>query len=334
MVGRSATNRLRVCGTTVLGALLLGWGACGAGQTSLVVVRVGHNAITKATVDRWTAIVRRGGAFSGFRGAPSSGTSRQRALALLISSTWLIEEAARQGIPVSGKEVGAALAERAQGAAASEFHKRLAATGQTVAGVELELKAELAYDAIREALVLRASRFTQSEVQRYYREDGSRFSSPKVSVVDIVENLPSAAAATQLVRRIGTGRRFTKVAFRKELAYTTGVLSGSATKKAVDHAIFVARPGVVSRPMRLFGGWTIFVVRRIIPPRRRPLPMVRSELIAGLKKQRTREIATSFAREYQKRWAGVTSCKHGYVVAGCAQYAGPPGAYENPFAGG
>jgi hypothetical protein len=153
-------------------------------------------------------------------------------------------------------------------------------------------------------------------------------------VVDIIENIPSAAAATALVKRVGTGGGFAMLALHKKLAYSPGVLAGAASKKAVDYAIFAARPGVVSRPMRFFSGWTVFVVRKVIPPQPRPLAEVRAQVIAAYRQQRTREIFGVLGNEYTRRWVSKTDCREGYVVPGCAQYGGPLGSYENPFSSG
>lgn len=48
-------------------ALATAIGACGSSSENAVVVSVGSHAITKATVDHWTRVVQRGGAFTAFR---------------------------------------------------------------------------------------------------------------------------------------------------------------------------------------------------------------------------------------------------------------------------
>jgi hypothetical protein len=305
--------------------------ACGHSDTRSVVVRVGGQPITKATVDHWTSVVRRGGAFTGFRGAPHGGTPKQRALALLISADWLIGEAARQDVPVPDEAVDASLEERLSGGGEAEFHKMLRRTGQTIAGVELELRAELALEAIREKLARRAADVTEPEVASFYRRNRRLFGVPETRLVDIIEGLPSAAAATKLVRRIGTGRRFASIAYHKKMALTPGVLAGPANKKRVDYAVFASRPGIVSQPMSLNSGWTVFVVRKIIAARPEPLRKVHGEVLAAATQQRERRIASAFQTEYVRRWTSSTTCQSGYAVPGCAHYAGSLGSYEDPL---
>jgi parvulin-like peptidyl-prolyl isomerase len=315
-----------------LASLVIGVSACSGSDERAVVIRVGDNAITKATVDHWTGVVRRGGAFTAFRGEPEGGTARQRAVALLITCEWLIAEAAREGLTVSRKVIAEAMAERTQGQAGVEFRKRLETTGQTVAGFELELRAELSLEAIQRALARRINTITPSEITAFYRDNLVSFGgTQEARVVDIIEKLPSASAATALVKRVGTGQRFTALAYHKEIVLSPGVLNGPATKKAVDYAIFAAHPGVVSRPMRFLEGWAVFVVRKVIPARSEPLDKVHDAVAADLRTQRKREVEDTFGQEYRARWTAVTRCRSGYVAAGCVEFRGDLSVHEDPF---
>lgn len=316
----------------LVASLAAGLSACGGSGESAVVVRVGDKAITKATVDHWTSVVRRGGAFTAFRGEPPRSTARRRAVTLLVSCEWLIGEAEREGLPISRTAIEDALRESTQGQAGAEFQKSRIATGKTAADFELELRAELALEAIR-GMLARRSRVTEPQVVAYYDSHRKLFDAvPETRVVDIIEKLPSAAAATTLVNRVGTGRRFTALAYHKTIVLSTGVLNGPATKKAVDYAIFAARPGVVSRPMRLGEGWTVFIVRKVDPARPTPFAQAHRAVAATVNQQRKRNVASAFEKEYISRWTARTSCHSGYLAPGCAQYHGALGVYEDPFA--
>jgi hypothetical protein len=321
-------TRGHVATLVALGLCLAGLTACGAGVSNkTTVVKVGNLAISKATVEHWTRVIKRGGAFSGFRGAPPHGTPMQRAITLLVTSNWLIDEAARQGVAAPAATVEQALAEREQG---PEVQRHLRATGESVADVELEIKAELAGEAIRAKLASRAAHFTQHELVDFYQANPQRFSGLEVRVTDLIENQPSAAAATALARRVGTGSAFTKLAYHEHVSRTPGYLRTPEKVKVVN-AIFAAPTGVVSSPMRLNGHWTVFIVRKVLPPVVKPLASVRSEAATQLNVTRQHDVAARFDSEYKRRWSAETSCRSGYVAAGCPQYAGRLESYEDPF---
>jgi hypothetical protein len=314
-----------------LAAPLGAMSGCGGVADSALVVRVGDVAITKGTVDHWTNVVHRGGAFTGFRGAPRVGTPRQRALALLISSNWLLGEAAREHLPISEVAVEGALAERVQGVGEAKFRRRLRSTGQTLADLKLELRAELAQEAIRRAQARIASITTPKEVAAFYQSNPHRFDIPAERVVDLIENLPSPAAARALVKRIGAGRKFTQASRFHEIVLRNQARTTVHGKVQLVEAIFAARPGVVSQPISFDNGWTVFVVRRDVPAQPRTLAQVRGEVVEQLVLRRKRERAARFNREYRTRWTARTRCHPGYVAPGCAERRGVLGTYEDPF---
>jgi hypothetical protein len=300
---------------------------CGGTAGSSVVVRVGNHPITKTTVEHWVSVIKRGGTFSGFRGPPPSGTPHRRALAFLISSTWLIAEAASKGVSAPGEVIDAALTERQHGG--GEFAKRLRATGQTITDIKLEMRAELAIEAIRKKLAAEARRVGRPEVVRFYRQHSSLFRAPESRDVEVA-GAASSAAAKALVRRVGAGDGFARVANRKTILPIPYV-QRTPEEASVARAMFAARPGVVSEPMTIDHNWIVFVVRKIMPSRLKPLASARGEVIEQLARLREQALAQRFDREYRARWVAKTKCEPGYVVPGCARSAAALGAYEDPF---
>lgn len=331
MGNRGAKQRgvARRCAAGVAVGALAGVGltACGGIDGSATVLRVGDQAISKATVERWTRIVEHGGAFSGFRGKPD-GSAKQRATALLVSSNWLIGEAARQGVPVEQVAVEEALAQ--QQSESAGFQKRLRAAGQTTAGLEFEMRAELAAEAVREKLAEQADSVSEQQLRDYYAHNRSTFSKPEVRVTDLIEGIASAPAATALAKRIGTAARFPRGDYHELVTQSPG-FRRTPEKALVVNAIFAAGPGVISKPMLLNGKWAIFVVRRVIPPVPQPLAKVHDEVLKFFRAARQRELKTKFDREYTNLWRSRTTCRSGYVAPGCPQYHGELGAYEDPF---
>jgi foldase protein PrsA len=303
--------------------------ACRGAADSVVVVRVGDRPISSATVDHWASVITRKGAFGAARGEPR-GTAKQRALAFLISSDWLIGEAADEGAPVPERAVDESLIDREYEGA--EFQKSLHATGQTVADVKLETSAELAIDAIREKLASRVSRFVppEREVVGFYGRHRALFHTPAARVTDLIEGQPSASVAAALARRLGSGRRFAEAAFRERIGRTPIYMSTPEKARAIN-TIFATRPGVIGRPVLINRGWVVFVVRQVIPARPQSFAQAHEEVVRRLEVLRMRRTAASFDRAYRARWSARTSCRPGYVVQGCLQSAQSLGSFEDPF---
>lgn len=308
-----------------LGAL--GFAGCGGTPGSAVIARVGDRAITKGEVDRWAGAIERGGAFAGFRGRPR-GSAKRRALVLLISSYWLMGEARRRGLPISGSALDAALAEREREARAPGG--RLRTKGLTRADLELEARAEIAAEELRETLAEQANEVTPRQVREFYSRHRALFASPRARVTDLIENLPSRAAASALVRRIGTGRRFAERAYHERVTRTPGFM-GTRQKARVVDAIFSAPVGAAGPAVRLNGGWAVFVVRAVVPARGLPFAKVRGEVLARARVARQRRLKAAFDREFTAYWRSRTSCEPAYRAPGCRGWRGVLGAYEDPF---
>lgn len=312
----------------------LGLVGCGGGAHGPTAVHVGGDAIGQSTVAHWTHVIERGGMLGG-SGREDQGTPRERALAFLISSTWLAGEAKRLGLAVSAQAVDRAMMERRAAGGEAEFDEGLRATWQTPADVKLEIRAELALAAIRRSLVKQASLVSEGEIAGFYKSHRRMFVASEARDVDLIESFPSRSAAAALVKRIGGGPRFAKKAFHEEPSRASIARWKAIPEKvAVLRAIFAARLGVLSAPMRLSGSWIVFVVRRKIPARLKPLAEVRGEIMKRLIAHRRRQIVASFNREYKARWSARTSCRPGYVVQGCAQYSGSIAPEENQFSSG
>lgn len=296
-----------------------GFSACGGDAQSSAVVRVGDVAITRSDVAHWTNVIERGGVAGSLPGEP--GTPRRQALTFLISSRWLNGEAAFLGSPVSPQAIAHALVEHRE-ADGTEFEEQLHAAGKTIADAKLELGAELAAAAIRRYLATRAAAITETEIVAFYRHDQHPFQHHEGREIDLIEHLRSPGAAEALIRRIGTGRAFAKIAFHDRMAENTDKASGAASNSPLTKAIFAAPQGVVSRPIRFHGEWAVFIVRKIIPATVKPLSEVRGEVIEKLTAQREHQLTKALAAEYRARWRAKTSCNRGYVVPWCAQYAG------------
>jgi hypothetical protein len=322
-------GRRALCLLSVLVLPVAFLSACGGGSGAAVVMSVGGISIEKTTVAHWTRVFALGGPTSN-AGEETRGSARTRALSFLIAMDWLIAEAAREGVSPPRSVVDREFRDRKAANGLSEFEEQLRAIGQTTSDARFEIEAELAAKAIGRRLLARAADVTQGDVLGYYRRNISRFRVGEKRMTDLIENLPSPAAAIALVKRIGTGARFAGRALHESLEQETGA-NVEHDKAEILRAIFAARPGVAGMPMKLNGLWTMFVVRRVIPARVEPLSAARAKAETLLIAKRTRTLTAAFLKSYRSRWTARTSCHTGYVVPGCSQYAGPLQAVVSPL---
>lgn len=308
----------RVIALCVVPCVAAALSACGQGGRDPVVVRVGGSAIHRAEVDHWAGAIARGAAPGNVFGLSAGGSARQSALRFLILTRRLTGEAAVEKALVSKQAIDAVLAERI--AVSDEFRQLLKSRDQTIADAELEVEAELTSEALARILARRAAEVTPRELMAFYRHNRSRFRLAEQRETDLVEGLPSAAAAAALIRRTGAGPRFIERVTNYERLYLKPGLSSE--REAILHAIFAQPQGVPSYA-RLDRRWAAFVVVRIIPPRLLSFTKARAAVLAALVAKRRKMLTGAYLSFQASRWAARTNCLPGYVVQGCRQYSGP-----------
>jgi PPIC-type PPIASE domain len=329
---RPARLRARVAASLSALAIAALSVACGSGDRTAVVVRVGDASITKAAVGHWTRAIERG-ATVGSSLEQASGGARGQALALLISANRLIGDAAQLGRAVPDDAVDRAFEQRVGSLPEGrpEFDRDLASVGETDADVKLEIKAELAAARIRNALAGKVAEPTPAEIATYYKHNVRRYRVPEKRNVELIESLESPAAAEALGRRLGSGPRFARIAFHELVTRPPRFEVGQRYNGALLRAIFSARPGRLEPPAPLNRKWALFIVRTLMPASVEPLAQVRTSIFEHLLGERREQLVAEYSKSYRRRWRARTRCGVGYIVAGCRQYTGSTTSEPSPF---
>ncbi len=321
MPAHHRSSPLRFCAlpAAVLATLASGCGGAGSpGQVALVA----GSAVTERQVEHWSVALERGGGQE--LAAQEAGVHdgrRATAEEFLIDARWLLAEASRLGVAPSARSVEARLAQEREAVPGGQeaFAEALASSGRTVADVELEIEVQLAAQALRRVALDRTGAVSGAAVAAAYRSALARYRTPEERAVDLVERLPSAAAARRLATQLGTGARFVRRAVREEWRRPAG-FDSSSEKGRVLRAIFAARPGTLVGPMRLNGAWTLFVVRHVVPAGVRPLNAVRASIVTRLAQAQRAQALRRLEASMRERWRPLTSCRAGWVVPECARY--------------
>jgi len=344
VASRSACASIAASVTAVVvSAALVGCG--GGGHDSRTVVRVGDGAITAADVAHWMAVLAPGHVVpdrprytvciareaklgnQAAGGDPRLECQRryqeleQQALGYLLSTTWLLGEAAELGAKVSSEDARRQVERRIKSSpnGQREYEESLKATDYTVGDSELEAQAEIARARIRRQLIRNEPAVSSAEIARYYRQNIRRYQIPERRYFYIVENLKSEAAAQNAIREIGRGKSIASMSLyeslpRKSFASVPGL------KRIIYEAIFAAKLNVLAGPVTLNHLRFLFKVTRITPFRLPTLAEVGGAIKQKLTADRNRRTLAQFAKAWRRKWIARTSCIRGYVTDQCRQY--------------
>jgi foldase protein PrsA len=310
--------------------LLLELSACGGSAPEEAAIRVGTSTITRATVDHWALVMDAGRASAP---AKRDGEIRQQALTFLISSSWLIGEAASHGIGVSDQEVQQRLAEMRRASfpgGEAEFKSFLKASRKSIEDVELEARAELASSKLRRLAGSNVVAVTRAEIARYFARHRQRFVVPERREAEFT-NRKTTTAADRAKREAESGKSLPTAAQRRVGEVFLRASTAPGRRDALERAIYASRPNTISGPFRVGPTYYLLDVRRVFPAITRTLAQVEGQIRKQLVEQGQRRALARLVKAWRAEWVARTDCSPGYVTSKCRQYRGPA-TPEDPLA--
>jgi foldase protein PrsA len=310
--------------------------ACGAGRTGDAAVRVADVVVTRATVARWTQGMAAGRTVSD----PAKRTAlEQQALSFLISSRWLVGEAAERGLGPSEQALQRAVEQKTRSSfpgGNAELDEFLRATHQTAADFRFEVEAELCAALLRQAVKSDEPKIAPRQVAAYYTQHRSRYAVPERRELEIT-NRKSAAAVDELKRELAGGRALSSATRRGWVdrpetlhpragsgASGHGPLVKDTIERApFERAIFTAKKNTLIGPVKFRVDYFLLEVKRVAPARVMTLSQVSATITKQLKREQQHRTLAAFVRAWRVKWRAKTDCAPGYVVQKCRQYRGP-----------
>ncbi|MDE3070139.1 MAG: peptidyl-prolyl cis-trans isomerase [Acidobacteriota bacterium] len=260
---------------------------------------------------------------------------KQEVLSFLISSQWVLSEASEQGVSVSQTEVKKRFdtLKGQQFPKESAFKEFLARTGESEEDLLLRVRLQLLASKIQEKVTKNAKKKpSKAEVRKYYDEHTAQFGKPESRNLQIILT-KTEAAAKQAKSEVQSGKSFASVAKSVSidpLSKTNGGTLSEVTKgqeeKALSEAVFAAKVGVLSGPVKTPFGYYIFNVTKILPSSQQPLAAAEATISAQISSQAQQKALSTFVTGFKKKWTERTECRSGYVVPDCKEYKAPKGA--------
>jgi foldase protein PrsA len=263
---------------------------------------------------------------------------RNQVLQLLISFQWLEGEAKAQGITVTDAEVKKSFDSQKKQSFPkdADYQKFLKDSGQSESDILLQVKADLLASKIRDKVVKGKDQVSDAQIQDFYNKNKARFAQPEKRDLNVVLT-KGKAKADAAKKELKSGKSWKAVAKKYSIDEASKAQGGKlpaqakgTLEKQLDAAVFKAKKGKLSGPVKTQFGYYVFEVTKITPASQQTLEQAKETIRQTLQSQNQQKALETFSKDYSERWKAKTDCREGYVIQQCKQ---GPKATPTPTAG-
>src|SRR4051794_5386999 len=251
---------------------------------------------------------------------------KQQVMQFLVSAEWIKQEADKQGVKVSDKEVQKQFADQKKQSFQKEedYKKFLQTSGMTEADLLFRVKLDVISNDVRTKILKGKDKVTDAQISSYYNKNKQRFAQPERRDLEVVLTRTKAKAAAAKAALDG-GQKWASVAKKYSIDEASkaqgGKLPGVAKgqqEKAFDEAIFGADKGKIVGPVKTQFGYYVFKVDKVTPASQQTLPQTKETIKNLLKSQNQQKALNNFVKQFRKDYKDKTKCAKLYVIPDCA----------------
>ena len=274
---------------------------------------------------------------------------RDQVMQFLIQSRWILGEANDQGVKVSDAEVRKSFDQQKRQSfpTDTQYQAYLKTSGMTEADILMQVKVSLLSTKIRKKVTKGKDKVTDAQITSYYNKNQSRFAQPERRNLNVVLT-KTKPQADQALKALRSGQSFAAVAKKFSIDQASKAQGGKLPavtpgqqEKAFDAAIFKARRGALTGPVKTQFGYYVFTVTKATPASQQTLEQAKPTIRQLLASQGQQSALNSFVKDFQKKWKGQTNCRKGFVIALCKNapkpktgtQTAPPGAVPQTSGG-
>jgi foldase protein PrsA len=176
---------------------------------------------------------------------------------------------------------------------------------------------------IREKVTKGKDNVSDAEIAAYYNKNKERFAQPERRDLRIVLT-KGEAKAKQAKQAIESGQPFAKVAKKYSIDQASKAQGGKLPavakgqqEKALDAAIFKAKKGELTGPVKTQFGYYIFEVMKVAKASQQTLAQATPTIKQTLASQNQQKALDKFVKSFRKRWKAKTDCREGYRTQDC-----------------
>jgi foldase protein PrsA len=266
---------------------------------------------------------------------------RDQVLGLLISFQWIEREAEDQGIKVTDAEVKKSFDEQKKQSfpKTADYEKFLKDSGQTNEDVLQRVRLDTLSQKIRDKVTKGKDKVTDQQIADYYNKNKAQFAQPERRDLSIVLT-KTEAKAKEAKAALDSGESFKSVAKKYSIDDASKAQGGKLPavakgqqEKAFDEAIFKAKKGKISGPVKTQFGWYVFRVDKVSKASQQTLEQAKTTIKQVLASQNQQKALDEFVKDFRKKWKEKTECREDYVTQDCKNAPKPtptptPGAVQ------
>lgn len=252
-------------------------------------------------------------------------TLRDQALQFLISSDWISGEAADRNVKVTDAEVTKAFntTKKTSFPKDADYQKFLVSSGMTQADLLYRVRLDTLSNKLRDSIIKGKDKVSAAQIAAYYAKNKARFAQPERRDLRIVLT-KTRTTAVKAENEIKGGTSFKKVAKALSIDQASksqgGVLLAVAKgqqEKALDTAVFAAKKGVLTGPVKTQFGYYVFKVQKITAASQQTEKQASTTIKQLLASQNQQKALDAFVKTFQKKWKGKTDCQSDYRTTDC-----------------
>jgi foldase protein PrsA len=264
---------------------------------------------------------------------------REQVLGLLISFQWIDREAKDQKVSVTDAEVKKSLEQQKKQSFPkdADYQKFLKTSGQTNEDVLMRVRLNALSDKIRNKVTKGKDKVTDAQIATYYNQHKSQFAQPERRDLSIVLT-KTQAKANQAKQALNGGQSFKSVAKKFSIDDQSKAQGGKLPavakgqqEKGFDTAIFAAKQGKITGPVKTQFGFYVFKVDKISKASQQTQAQAKKTIQQLLASQNQQKALQAFVKEFRKKWKDKTDCRDGFVTQDCKNAPKPtptPGAAQ------
>ena len=267
---------------------------------------------------------------------------RDQVMQFLILEKWVTGEAEDQGVEMSAAEVDKEFQKARKQSdleKESDFQNFLKQSGMTLSDAKFQVRFNTVYTKLRQKAVKGATKITDKAVADFYAKNKKRFATPATRDLRVVLT-KSEGKATAAKQALESGQGWKTVAKKYSIDQASksqgGLLVGIAKgtqEKSFDDAIFAAKKGELTGPVKTQFGYYVFHVQKSTAAKQQSLkdatPAIKQQLDAQNKQKADDQFNTSL----RKKWKARTNCADAFVMSQCKNAPKPKTSTTAPAGG-